>query len=52
MVSGNMRTYLRELNIGVEIQKDWKYLLWVVFVVLIMVSVLVFMLPDRPFEFW
>jgi hypothetical protein len=52
MVSGICRSYLREINIGVEIQKDWKSLLLVVFVVLIMVSVLVFMLPDSPFEFW
>ena len=52
MISGNMRSYLRDINVGIGIQGDWKYLLLVVFVVLIMVSVLVFMLPARPFEFW
>ena len=52
MVSGNMWSYLREINKGIEIQGEWKYIVAAFLITILMTSVLVLMLPDSPIEFW
>jgi len=52
MVSGNKCSYANVMKREIEVPGEWKYPVAIFFVVMIMVSLLVLLLPDTPFEFW
>ena len=52
MVSGCMRSYLKEIKMDIEIPEEWKYIVAAFVITILMTSILVLMLPDTPLEFW
>ena len=37
---------------GIEIPGEWKYIVAAFIITILMTSILVFLLPDTPLEFW
>ena len=42
----------KEMQMGIGIEAEWKYILAAFLITILMTSVLVLMLPDSPIEFW
>lgn len=52
MVLRFMRSYLKELKMGLGIPEEWKYIVSALVITILMTAILVVMLPDTPLEFW
>ncbi len=47
-----MRSHLKEIKRGFDIQGEWKYIVAAFLVTIFMTSIFVLMLPNSPLEFW